>query len=294
MVADAALYDFAVSDRRVQERVHVRENARGQRAALLRMLRVAAKRLGEQLASDSDDAAFSKHGSLFQQLSGPRLNDVDVYVVLDGARLRWHGHELNGPPCNAVTRTQVGNPKDAIDLMMRIIRAVEPPLDAARSDRGATLSHGGISFDVIPAFSFSKQGKTCHLIPAVDGWEENPTLHDSEERNRLATEYPSRPELKLLGYCDLVKLFKFIKRSCGWTESHGITSFMIRWAVSKAVQKRCFPEQGNRARFNLVLTQLNACIQRGAFKDPYTGKERALQSRCTFKSSVVLARLPSG
>lgn len=51
---------------------------------------------GKALISDSDEIAFSRHGSLYQKQTTGKVNDIDIYVVLNGFGLWWGQCELAG------------------------------------------------------------------------------------------------------------------------------------------------------------------------------------------------------
>jgi len=68
--------------------------AKRKRSHLIRLLRNKIEKDGKSLFSESDQEAFSRHGSAYQRLTLKKINDIDIYVVLNGADLYWNNSSL--------------------------------------------------------------------------------------------------------------------------------------------------------------------------------------------------------
>jgi hypothetical protein len=167
--------------------------AKRQRLNLISQIRIAVElKDGKSLWSSSDEAAFSKHGSLYQRLTSKAIkHDIDIYVGLNGkADSLFCGQMLLGPEGQNPNFTGSHNfpqPSDSRTIVKWMSERVQQALAScgtggrvSQSKRGAVIKEYGSpkrDYDIIPAFVFTDdKGKQCHLIPSGDGkWEINRT-----------------------------------------------------------------------------------------------------------------------
>ena len=307
------LYEFAtkmkspaIKDRRDQQK------AKQQRRDLVDAIRAQIKNEegGDYLVADNYIDSFSCHGSLYKDTAPRKLNDIDLYVVLNGHTLLWDvltgkvtktvvpdvqrqatlgisRYEFGGPVHRqsagqrvrlaksdpdylvrvSFTRSLQGRgdskplppfvtrrqkppgevlTKNAKEWMKRLVEKVlrQPDFHNSRctvvmTRRGVAISGLGNpprDFDVIPAFLFKKDNVRYHVIPKGDQWEEVATETEKAEIAALDKAYPCVPSQNLLGYRQMVKLMKTIKKDPDhkWKEKYRVTSFMVEEAVKKA------------------------------------------------------------
>ncbi|MDR3571787.1 MAG: hypothetical protein P4L81_06380 [Candidatus Pacebacteria bacterium] len=194
-----------------------------------------------------------------------------------GAHLTFGGLPLDGPrePNN------LGNfrfPLDGIaaaEWMCSIVReVVGDNAVVKRSRRGATFEDFGPkkrSYDIIPAFMYKIDGQAHHIIPNDDAWEANPIQRDMQTVIDLDREFSRDAERKVMGYRDLVKLLKRLKDVLGWGKSHGITSFMIRFAVSATLESSA--SRFNHKQLAAAIALLQQWLDAGSFPDPYAASQ---------------------
>lgn len=255
--------------------------AKSHRKWLLAQIRNAVVEDGKVLVSPSDDAAFSQHGSLFHRLHvhGTSTFDIDVYVVLNGAHLTSGTHSLDGRPRepNNLGKFQFPLHGDAAAAWMCTIvrRVIGDRAVVKQTRRGATFEDFGPkkrSYDIIPAFMYKEDGNVFHIIPNEKGWEVNPTTRDMQTVIDLDREFSRDSDRKVLGYRDLVKLLKRLKDILGWGASHGITSFMIRFAVSETLERSS--SRYNHKQLAAAIDQLQRWFDQGYFPDPYAQPQK--------------------
>ena len=307
------LYEFAtkmkspaIKDRRDQQK------AKQQRRDLVDAIRAHIKKEedGDYLVADNYIDSFSCHGSLYKDTAPRVLNDIDLYVVLNGHTLRWDvwtrrvtktvvpdvqrqatlgisRYEFGGPVHRQPAPRMVGVAKSEPPYMARVSLArplqgrgdskplppfvtrtqklpgevstmsakrwmkslVETvlrqpdfhnsPCTVVMTGRGVAISGLGNpprNFDVIPAFLFKKDNVRYHVIPNRDQWEEVATETEKAEITALDKTYPCVPSQNLLGFRQMVKLMKTIKKDPDhkWKEKYRVTSFMVEEAVKKA------------------------------------------------------------
>ena len=85
------LYRFATKERSTAVKSHRNvQKAKNQRKGLVDAIRTQIVTEGDYLVSDHDNDNFSCHGSLYKNTSIRELNDIDMYVVLNGDTLLWN------------------------------------------------------------------------------------------------------------------------------------------------------------------------------------------------------------
>ena len=133
-------------------------------------------------------------------------------------------------------------------------------LEAERLNRLVERNATTISYR---RFGFANNaGNIWHAVPSSkgDAWERSPTEIDRQTIFALDKQFPRVPERKILGYRDLVKLFKHVARQQNWESINGISSFVIRNVVTRVVLN-------NQSAFNqrmkrLIIDLLNAWMSR--------------------------------
>lgn len=269
------------------------KSAKNQRAWLLAQIRNEIVADGKQLLTESDEASFSKHGSLYLRLHGQTLNDIDVYVVLNGCGSKWGEVFLEGRGealKNEATRglfdpsTSLRTTQWMQTIMKRVVEQHHMSVTFQAGARGAKIAGFGPkkrNYDVIPAFQYrDERGRIFHLIPSGNGWESNPTENDRCLVAQLDSRFARDPDRRLLGYRDLVKLLKFVASQQDWQSTADVTSFMIRHAVADALHEGPPREQkrvSNQATIDRIVRKLNAWRKQGFFLDPYTKQRQPLR-----------------
>ena len=262
--------------------------AKRSRKWLLAQLRNAVLADGAMLASMSDESSFSKHGSLYHRLHSHRVNDIDMYVVLNGRGLIWGDNislwGVGNSNINIQRFARMNYEASALrGWMLQVVRVVLGSLGsqhkASLTRRGASIQDlGGRNYDIIPAFAFKdEQDNLHHLIPNDQVWQANPTTLDMQFVIFLDREFRRDVDRLLLGYRDLVKLLKKVAEHHQWKETRGITSFMIRFAAANELMiGRASNLTSNQARLGAILANLDGAIDRRYFVDPYTGEHLPL------------------
>ena len=275
--------------------------AKRSRKWLLAQLRNTVLGDGAMLMSRSDETSFSKHGSLYHRLHSHRVNDIDMYVVLNGRGLVWGQISLLGVDHDNTNIQRFARMEYAASAlrqwMLQIVRNVLEPVGsrhkAALTRRGASIQDlGGRNYDIIPAFAYKDEGGSIHhLIPNEDVWESNPTTFDMQFVIFLDRTYRRDVDHLLLGYRDLVKLLKKLAENLQWKDTRGITSFMIRFAAAaELVKVGAHASFSNQARLGVILANLDAAIERGYFEDPYTGEHLALRGHQVNAANCTIIR----
>jgi CRISPR/Cas system CSM-associated protein Csm4 (group 5 of RAMP superfamily) len=77
-----ALFNLATSPPVIPSRSDAKK-ARGQCQWMIALIRGVVKGAGFELVSPSNVAAFSEHGSVFERTHNHKINDIDVYVILN-------------------------------------------------------------------------------------------------------------------------------------------------------------------------------------------------------------------
>lgn len=164
--------------------------AKRQRLNLISQIRIAIElKDGKSLWSPSDEAAFSKHGSLYQRLTSKAIkHDIDIYVGLKtdqwlpaDAFARLAGRNVNSiSPHELPQQSSVPIVKWMSERVQQALASCGTGGRVSQSKRGAVIKEYGSpkrDYDIIPAFVFTDdKGKQCHLIPSGDGkWEINRT-----------------------------------------------------------------------------------------------------------------------
>ena len=348
------LYEFAtkmkspaIKDRRDQQK------AKQQRRDLVDAIRAQIKKEedGDYLVADNYIDSFSCHGSLYKDTAPRVLNDIDLYVVLNGHTLLWDvwnkrvtktvvpdvqrqatlgipRYEFGGPvhrqsagqmvrgaqfptrntqqdymACVSLTRSLQGRGdskplppfvtrtqklpgavstmsakrwmKSLVETVLREPDFHNSPCTVVMTGRGVAISGLGNpprNFDVIPAFLFKKDNVRYHVIPNRDQWEEVATETEKAEITALDEAYPCVPSQNLLGYRQMVKLMKTIKKDPDhkWKEKYGVTSFMVEEAVKKAYYGVWrFSRPGNLEVFFSALNNLKLQVQMTQPARPY-------------------------
>lgn len=265
-----------------REREQVTEGKK-QRDWLLAHVRSAVLQDGKDLLSDSGDTSLSRHGSLFHRLTLGVINDVEIYVILNGHGLLWEGFPFAGSL--GPNRNNSAFPSDfrSIDMagwMCRIVCRALSQWDAeyrvSQSARGAkitALGSPGRDYDVIPAFMLKDgSGQLWHILPNGGRWELTPTKLDMQMVIDVDRQFCRRQEEKILGYCDLVRAVKSLSEKRGWFDNHDAASVVIRFAVAEGLH--C-ARAGSEPAFNQVcidgaIAVLSGWIRAGHFKDPYS------------------------
>jgi hypothetical protein len=268
--------------------------AKRQRLNLISQIRKAVEEDGKGLAFPSDDAAFSKHGSLYQLLTIQMIkHDVDIYVGLKidqwlraDALARLAGRKVNSiSPHELPQQSSVPIVQWMYGRVHKAVNSLGSAGTVSQSKRGAIIKDYGSpkrDYDIIPAFVFTDdKGKQCHLIPSRDGkWEVNPTQSDREVVNELDASYPRDQKTKVLGYRDLVRGLKYVSMKQKWEDTHGITSFEIRVAVGRALRS-ANQNKINQKNIDAAVSVLNGWLKKGYFEDPYTDESVRLPQGST-------------
>jgi len=156
-------------------------------------------------------------------------------------------------------------------IVRRVLSAYQAGGKVSRSQRGAVITGYGLKkrdYDIIPAFLFKDaDGHVHHVIPNGKQWQVNPTGRDKRLVIELDVQFSRDSERKVLGYRDLVKVLKRLKDALGWQHSHGITSFMIRHAVSLTLEEST--SRFNHKQLAAAIGQLQRWLNAGSFPDPY-------------------------
>ena len=280
--------DFVTSE-------HSQDIAHRQRERLIKILRTAIENDGHQLASQSNDIAFSKHGSLFQRtmVGNANSSDIDMYVALNSNGYRLEDGEIGkGPYPNKNNPKLLSNPSFARKWMKKIVINALPENTTAvvkSSKRGVRLSNYGNpkrKYDIIPSFLFKDRDNYVHLIPNGNEWEWNPTVQDMSDTIYLGNRFSRDKKNKILGFRDIIKAFKYVASERNLKDSHGINSFVLCLAVTFTynwlAQSYYHSFETNHIAISKVLEKLNSWIYRGYVCDPYTGK------RINFNSHEIL------
>ena len=351
------LYEFAtkmkspaIKDRRDQQK------AKQQRRDLVDAIRAQIKKEedGDYLVADNYIDSFSCHGSLYKDTAPRVLNDIDLYVALNGHTLLWDvwnrrvtktvvpdvqrqatlgisRYEFGGPvhrqsagqmvrvagfptrikpqdymACVSLTRPLQGRGdskplppfvtrtqklpgavstmsakrwmKSLVETVLREPDFHNSPCTVVMTGRGVAISGLGNpprNFDVIPAFLFKKDNVRYHVIPKGDQWEEVATETEKAEIAALDKAYPCVPSQNLLGYRQMVKLMKTIKKDPDhkWKEKYRVTSFMVEEAVKKAFIPYYgvwrFSRPGNLEVFFSALNNLKLQVQMTQLARPH-------------------------
>jgi len=229
------------------------------------------------------------------------VNDIDLYVILNGLGLFYQGKALDGR--QYVTTSMIldktpfgGWPADVlIDWVCRIVKGFPEGnhSKAEKSPRGAKLIYGMKTYDIIPAFQYTDpRGMRYHLIPSGDGsWTWNPTDYDMNRVLMLEKRYPRNQEKRWIGYKDCVKLFKVIARELDWKPLKGITSFHIRFAVEEARNRGIdwAMKFKNLVWITKTISVLNEYLRSG-FLDPYENRRVVFQSTNSIELQDFLAQ----
>jgi len=261
------------------------KKAQSQRAHLIPQIRNTVRADGKTLVGD-DDFAFSKHGSLFQHLTGERVHDIDIYVTLNGASLCWGVNILEAnssgkEPSNLDKFSYPLHAETAAKWMVGIVSKIVGEEKVTQTKRGALISgYGNRDYDIIPSFLFRKGENYFHVIPNGDVWESNPTSLDMQMVRELGKDFVRDDTNKILGFRDVVKLLKFLANICKWKDNNGISSFIIRWATVKTFrslkESRKQTSVFNQKTLAQVIDELNIYITNKCFCDPYTDKKVVL------------------
>mmetsp|Transcript_29258 Transcript_29258/g.41186 ORF Transcript_29258/g.41186 Transcript_29258/m.41186 type:complete len:263 (+) Transcript_29258:84-872(+) len=213
--------------------------AKRKRSHLIRLLRNKIEKDGKSLFSESDQEAFSRHGSAYQRLTLKKINDIDIYVVLNGTGLNWENFPLAGTSKKQHPHLQsfLLSTQIAIDWMYKIV---------------------------------------CKII--TDQHKIEKTKRDMQFFLELGSNFPRDTKQKILGFRDIVKMLKFSGQKLDWEETNGITSFIIRFATAAVFrQEPRGPSHSNQKTLERVVEQLNSWIEQKSFKDPYSDEYHQLK-----------------
>ena len=179
---------------------------------------------------------------------------------------------------------------DSHTVVQRIIGMVEAAVfdngkrtvQQTRGRRGAVLTEYGsrpkVSFDFIPVFVVRREGSLYNVLPDGNGgWEYNPTQEVMQSVGETHRLYPRDQQNRILGAKDIIKVLKVFKTMDDWETWHGVTSFVILYAVHEVLSPEFRAQDLNQRRLRMVVDKINEWIRRGGFKDPYTAKKLELR-----------------
>lgn len=186
--------------------------------------------------------------------------------------------------------------EDAINWMYRMVKKVLSYLSnidqkLQKGNRGVKISGlGGRDYGIIPAYMYKDTNNHIHhIIPNGNNWQSNPTSIDMQLVMDLNRQFARNVEKKQLGFRDLVKLFKIASIKLKWKETHGITSFVIRFGAAKALDESfSLLNQRNVAE---IVDTFNEWIHCGFVVDPYTKEQLQFNSHQALSYEEVMCVL---
>ena len=276
------------------------ERTRRRRLRITGNLSDAIEQAGKERAGVPADSGLHSHRykpAFFHRLHQDTWNYVDIYVVLNGARLK-HGRHLlrnhvadDDPKSNPFSKDFADDTHELRDpetisewLKAQLKKAVECEAKdkvqllngqyALENDpdslrRGVQLlkygQQGPSNFDFIPTFlTQNDNGDDCLVIPEGSTWKVE-RCHKGIELWDTHSEGNGDSQAREL----LIRVMKYFKAKFCWERRYGITSFIIRLAIDEVLTQT----KETRLYQQVVrstMEQLNKWIEIGCVSDPYT------------------------